>query len=614
MKNIIKKKYPLILIDLSVIILIIRAFYGFCFSDETFYYSITYRLLSGDEPFFTEWYPTQLNSILLMPLVGLYKAAFGNFGVILAFRILYVIICGMCAIFLYRVISYRHRQLTATICALLLIFYAHISIATFSYYMVSVLSAVMLCSCLVHYYELLMSGNDSVKYLIFSGIFAATFVLSMPTMAVTYIVAVLVIFLMLLLRKFKPDSKIKFIANFDTPHVLKGFLYNILGILIIAVPFFIYLLSSVSIRDFINSIPYVLTDEEHITTTLYVTFRIFVTNVTEGFYPYFYIVCLLGLAAIVIRIVRGPGDGSLVTGRKKIANVAEGIVVFLDILMLVAMATKAFPYSGYIQCIMIIGLIPIIILTKKPSHRMIVTFLFTGIAMAYGYTFTSTGAPLYTEAIGLFVMSIGAICMVDDYVSELRTRCANRGNLGSFIVKSSTALFYLVLIMVLVITMYQRLTTVYRDDEIANLTERITEGPGAGIFTSPEHLETYESFIDTINEYCQLEKYPDGNHNNLLISKLAPWGYIVSDMKCASFSSWRSKMDSERLPLYYSQHPERFPDVVLILNDEVGSYETSGDILGDPAPNENELSGELFEYIDSNYTKKSVPCGTLYVK
>lgn len=73
-------------------------------------------------------------------------------------------------------------------------------------------------------------------------------------------------------------------------------------------------------------------------------------------------------------------------------------------------------------------------------------------------------------------------------------------------------------------------------------------------------------------------------------------------------------MDSERLPLYYEQHPDRFPDVVLILNKEVGSYETSGDILGDPIPNENELSGELFEYIDRNYTKKSVPCGTLYVK
>lgn len=599
MKEILKKYYPHILIALSLIILIYRAFLGFCFSDETFYYSISYRLLSGDSPFFTEWYPTQLNSILLLPIAGLYNLCFGSTGVILFFRILYVIVSVFCAVFLYKVVSFGHHKFTATICSLLLMFYVHLSIPTFSYYAVSVLGAVMMCSLIVHYFDLFILGTDSKKYLIFSGIFTAIFVLSMPTMAVSYIVTVLIILLLCLLRKIKPDF------NFNTKKVLTALLYNLYGILIIAVPFFIYLFSSVSIKDFISSIPYVLTDEEHITTTLYVTFKTFVTNVTDGYFPYFYIVCLLAALAVIIRILRyKKGESRLLTG-------FETIVVLIDFLAMVGISVISFSYTGYIQSVMIIGVVPILILSSKPSHRLIFTFLYTGVLMAFCYTFTSSGSPLYTEVIGLFVMGFGAICLFEEYITDIKTR-DEAFNLT--LRKITSVCFCTMLVIILSITMFQRMNTIYRDDKVSNLTARITYGPGAGIMTSKEHLEMYNSFMDTLNDYCMLKDYPDGNHQNLLISKLAPFGYMVSDMKCASFSSWRSKLDSERLPLYYSVHPERFPDVVLILNDDIGSYETSWDILGDPIPNSNELKGEFFEYIDSNYTKKSVPCGTLYVK
>ncbi|MCR5222307.1 MAG: hypothetical protein K6D90_05545, partial [Lachnospiraceae bacterium] len=106
MKAFLQKHYPLILLILSALILLIRAFYGFCWSDETFYYSIAYRFLQGDAPFFEEWYPTQLNSIFLMPFVALYRLIAGsNDGIILTFRILYVLVSFLIAWQLFRVME-----------------------------------------------------------------------------------------------------------------------------------------------------------------------------------------------------------------------------------------------------------------------------------------------------------------------------------------------------------------------------------------------------------------------------------------------------------------------------------------------------------------------------
>jgi len=60
-------------------------------------------------------------------------------------------------------------------------------------------------------------------------------------------------------------------------------------------------------------------------------------------------------------------------------------------------------------------------------------------------------------------------------------------------------------------------------------------------------------------------------------------------------------------------NPDRYPDLVLVLDEEYGSYETCGDVVADPNPNANEIGGFLLDYVtEHNYEKIPVPCGTLY--
>jgi hypothetical protein len=49
------------------------------------------------------------------------------------------------------------------------------------------------------------------------------------------------------------------------------------------------------------------------------------------------------------------------------------------------------------------------------------------------------------------------------------------------------------------------------------------------------------------------------------------------------------------------------------MNETYGSYITSGDVVSDPTPNENEIGGWLLDYVNDNgYEETAVPCGTLY--
>ena len=86
----------------------------------------------------------------------------------------------------------------------------------------------------------------------------------------------------------------------------------------------------------------------------------------------------------------------------------------------------------------------------------------------------------------------------------------------------------------------------------------------------------------------------------MLFSKLLPWGYLATDMRCAAPTTWRNKINSERLAQYYELYEYRVPDVVFVLDADVGSYDTCGDIEADPAPNENEWGGALAQYLDSD--------------
>lgn len=67
----------------AAVVLAVRAMYGFCWSDESFYLTFAQRLWNGQKLILDEWHPVQFYSVLFYPILSLYHALFGNRGIYL---------------------------------------------------------------------------------------------------------------------------------------------------------------------------------------------------------------------------------------------------------------------------------------------------------------------------------------------------------------------------------------------------------------------------------------------------------------------------------------------------------------------------------------------------
>ena len=588
--------YPYILLGLSCLILFIRCFYSFCWSDETFYFSTCHRFFTGDSVFLHEWFPTQLSSLILLPFYAAYILIIGSTtGIILYFRILYVILSLVNAVIMYRILSRHISVFSSCVCSLTLMFYAHLNIATLSYYTLSVQLFLMSMLLIYDYYM-----TYDKRQLIVSGVLLALSVLSLPTLCIAYFIAVVFILLLLAAVRFLklPESFKNAVRGADLTTLLTQ---TFIGIMIPAVIFFVFLLCNVSVSDFIKGIPYVLTDEEHGTSLIYPLRKFFIgINEVYGYGAYLsYLLILVTLALSLLK--------------KKLSPMIKLIFFSLDTLLFVYLFICSLGHTGYIQTAVCLYTLPVFFLSVKPDLKVFNTFILGGMIMSLTYSYSSNGY-LYVLSMGHFIASIGCIIIIDGFLKET---------------DSYRQVYALSLAAVLCVTVIQtmelRLVNIYRDAPVQMLNFKITSGPASGLYTTSDHYVAYNVAYSTIRKYCmsselnEPQKYPNSMEldsksiGNIFITKLLPWGYMCTDLRAGTPTTWRTAFNSDRLKAYYEMNPGRYPDMVLVLNKEYGNYLSCGDVEGDPYPNENEIGGYLLEYINSqDYEELSVPCGTLY--
>lgn len=616
------KYIPAILIFFSFILLLIKARYSFCWSDESFYLAVTSRFYKGDRIFYDEWFPTQLSSLLLLPLYSIYVAICKNTdGIILFFRILFVILELISATTVYKIMSKYHGLFLGTTLALLVQWYTHLNIATLSYYTMSthffVLSMVLIYDYYMSKVHALSeaSKNIAVKeklQLVIAGILFALCVLCLPTMCVAYFLIVFAGFIITILGRIsKSNSLIRsFSVSLDFIHT---FFYTLIGICVPAIIFAVYMLTHVSIPDFLSSLTYVLSDDEHELSKLYPLKKMYLAinesygSVAKLAYLFVAISILVFFVMIISSILKESRITQLI---EKVYPAIRLIVLVLDIVLFSLYLLKSFGHTGYIFTAMMLFSLPLFLITKKKNWRLFILAYIGGLLFSLVYSYSSNGM-LYLLSMGHFICSIGGIVFVTDLANEIKDE-QNDAHLGiSPSILSS--IISAIIIVCIVQTCLLRVTNIYRDDKLQNLTELTKVGPAKGLYTSSEHLDMYMNVYDTINKYCM----SDSNVSNetLLISKLLPFGYLISDLKVAAPTVWRNPMGSLRLKEYYESHEDRYPDVILVLDEYYGSYETCGDVEADYIPNDNDSDGYMYDYIkDNNMTAIPVNCGIVYVK
>ena len=117
----------------AAVVLAVRAMYGFCWSDESFYLTFAQRLWNGQKLILDEWHPVQFYSALFYPILSLYHVLFGNRGIYLFAREVYVALAFGTAMLLYRTLCRKCAPFTSFLCAGLFLCYSRGNIWGLSY-------------------------------------------------------------------------------------------------------------------------------------------------------------------------------------------------------------------------------------------------------------------------------------------------------------------------------------------------------------------------------------------------------------------------------------------------------------------------------------------------
>ena len=576
------------------IVLLWRAFRGFCWTDESFYISTADRFYRGVTPLLGEWYRTQMSSVLMVPFYAVYRLITGGTdGIVLYFRLLYLVLSSAAGLVWFRTLRRHYPDYVALVPAIFMMCYAHLNNATFSYYM---LSYILLSVGLIMIYDCIHTGGR-VK-LIVAGSMIALAVFCMPLFAVGYFAVMAVVIAAVIAGAFsKRTGGIKEV-------VTKLKLWNIteftvIGVLIPAALFAVWFLLRADIGTLARTLPYALVDNEH-TNTFGYYIRKPHRSLLEVFGIYTYAAYLLCAFSFLFQKVL-----------KK--HPFCDLVIFADVLLFALMTFRSFGHTGYIQVVLFICMVPVFFVSESKNHRLFWLFSVPGVLVAVIYCFASSDF-LYVMAIGCALAANIAPCVMYDYVHE---RGGSEEGSGARI-KASRALLFTVCLITVGITFILRMKNVYRDAPIPDLTEKIPYGVAKGLYTTPEHLRQYADVYEVIDKYCMnTDNYEiiSGNPSgNVLFSKILPWGYIAAASDCGYPTTWRATAyNEEQLDKYYGYNPQSIPDLIIVLDEEIGSYDAAGDTEDDHNPNLDEMSDYWKDYIEKNgFTNTRYKCATIY--
>lgn len=563
MRDKVKNSSPYIIIGIFSILLLIRCFYSFTWSDESFYLTIVHRLWLGERMIADEWYTTQLSTPILMPFYVLYQyITGGNEGIYLYYRILYWGLSTFTTCYTFSKLKKYNSQMAALVCALIYLGYSRANIGGMSYYNLT-LTMVLVSSILI--YEQLMKKEFSIKKCYLIGLLLAIAVVNTPFLAFPYIVIMLGLFI-----------------------VRHGRIYAkqiwavILGTGTAAIIYLSYLFSMVTLEELLLNIPYILNEPELQSTNPILVIPIILARIA---WRYKWTILLWGTMVAYV----------LYTRREHGVLSDKQIEIILGLNFVIFLLNSCFSW-GLIGCINIAGVlmgIGYLCIKKdwKGINKIVLgVFGIAGLSTALAFSFSSdTGLDAMT--IGFVLIAIAVVLLLFDEE------------------KVTKSIMCAVWIMVLQ-TAVLRLFSVYRDAPLTNLDTMISSGPGKYLYTTEEHVEQYEEVQSTIEEYVRTE-------DRVFYSKVCFWSYLCTDNEYGVPSSWRMAFNSTRLEEYFELNPEKIPTCIFVFNPVYGNFE-SNLIQGNEkveAPNDNIVEGYLADYIEENdYEVIETECATIYRK
>ncbi len=515
--------------------------YGFGGNDEAFYLSVPYRLTQGDSLIKDEWHLSQLSGLLLVPFTALYRAFVHSAdGIILAFRVIYVLCHSAASVFIYcRIRKYGIFSAVGTVMYFL---FTPFDIMALSYNTMG-LDLLSVCGVI-----LATAVHRKKLQCLCAGVLFAMAVLCCPMLALVYIAAAVGTLAVWGVAKFCKKCTP---ALQSVPKLLGMFT---VGCGAVAVVFFAYLLSCVSINDIVNNLPYILSDPEHLNLSLWQQLVCNLQSFNSITPAFWFIAAGYGVVAVIMLVDKG---------RQKRCALYLGLtfvivgVMFLNILP--SVTTKHF---NTVMLSMFFWSVTAYILLKNRPKRMFVGVFLLGMAYAVVISFSSNQM-LYVISMAAAMSNIAGAVFTDLLYKELCT------NVEGSSVKNSTKNICVALACVLftgqtLTELYVKYTHCFWESlPTTELTVEIKKGPAKGIYTNTQNAVNYNILYSDIQQ--SLGK---GNGENVLFLTNTTWCYMAAEgYSCGTFSAWigsENERTLEHFVDYYSVNTHKIPQKIYI--------------------------------------------------
>ena len=501
------------------LILFLRCFYSVNTTDEAYYIGTVYRLWFGDGMLCDEWNPTQqMCSFWLYPFYVLFRLILGsNEGMILAFRLLYIV-------FQLFISGYLYGKLKK---------FGYISILPIFFYLLSTafninslsyntMANSALAALLV---TLGMMEKPDWKNGIWCGIFASIVVMGNPYAVFAYILyGIACVAVTLIFKKLKKDVPVA--LQFGTFFKMS---LTAAGVLVV---FLIFTFWHATLERIMNNLPYIVGDQEHVQR-----WNVKISDYFRYFREHYF-------GAVLVPLVV---SGSALFDKKRVEHGA--LYMILNVLAILPYMIYHGLISDYVPVnlvtvpICFLGL-PAFVVSKKPLRKVFYIWYLPAMVYPFIVQITSNTGPLAVSA-GFVTAGAASVLLAAAWAEE------QEGSLLKNVVHG-------VILLQLIMMLFLRITYVWADAPLSELTTKVERGAAKGLYTTELTAGYYEEMYDDIDELNMTEE--DG----FLVVGSEPLLYLYADRQVASYSTWQVYTNETRLYRYYEIHSGegRFPSVV----------------------------------------------------
>ena len=501
------------------LILFLRCFYSVNTTDEAYYIGTVYRLWFGDGMLCDEWNPTQqMCSFWLYPFYVLFRLILGsNEGMILAFRLLYIV-------FQLFISGYLYGKLKK---------FGYISILPIFFYLLSTafninslsyntMANSALAALLV---TLGMMEKPDWKNGIWCGIFASIVVMGNPYAVFAYILyGIACVAVTLIFKKLKKDVPVA--LQFGTFFKMS---LTAAGVLVV---FLIFTFWHATLERIMNNLPYIVGDQEHVQR-----WNVKISDYFRYFREHYF-------GAVLVPLVV---SGSALFDKKRVEHGA--LYMILNVLAILPYMIYHGLISDYVPVnlvtvpICFLGL-PAFVVSKKPLRKVFYIWYLPAMVYPFIVQITSNTGPLAVSA-GFVTAGAASVLLAAAWAEEQEGRLLKN-------------VVYGVILLQLIMMLFLRITYVWADAPLSELTTKVERGAAKGLYTTELTAGYYEEMYDDIDELNMTEE--DG----FLVVGSEPLLYLYADRQVASYSTWQVYTNETRLYRYYEIHSGegRFPSVV----------------------------------------------------